>query len=326
MKVEQFNLDKDKPNVTLTTYVLDDSPETLNGKPRPAIIICPGGGFFSCTDREAEPVAMYFASMGYHSFVLRYSTYFSHGLEMPDLSKPLPLKKETIYPKQIRQLGQAMLLIKRNAKKWHVNPDQIGVCGFSAGGQVASLYATRYNEAVLTDYLNASSQQLRPAFAIIGYALTDYHLLDQQLRARKDSPGEYAFMKASNVAYAGVEFPDKELESEISPVDHVDSETPPFFIWTTATDPLISPLNSLHMASRLAENNIPYEIHVFGEGTHGLSLATQAVADSKSQIEPIVGQWTTLCTKWLEKRFALDLPAKSPFEEMKDKEESNAKN
>lgn len=322
MKIKKIQLDQENLLITLTTYVLDDSPEMMNGKPRPAVIICPGGGFFSCSDREAEPVAMYFASLGYHSFVLRYSTYFTGGLEMPDLSKPLPLKKESIYPNQIRQLGQAMLVVKKNAEKWLIDPEKIGVCGFSAGGHVASLYATRYNEPVLTDYLKASAKDLKPAFSVIGYALTDYHLFDADLRNKKNSPMDYAFMKASNVAYAGVEFPDENLESEISPVDHVDSDTPPFFIWATATDPLVSPIHSLRMAEALAEHKIPYEIHVFGEGGHGLSLSSQAVAGAKSDINSTVAEWTNMCAKWLEKNFALDLPAKSAFEIMKEKEEN----
>ena len=74
MKTEVIKLYENREDVTLTTYVLQDSPEMLAGKSRPAILICPGGGYMSCSDREAEPIAMKFASMGYHTFVLRYST------------------------------------------------------------------------------------------------------------------------------------------------------------------------------------------------------------------------------------------------------------
>ncbi|WEV44313.1 alpha/beta hydrolase [Lactobacillus sp. ESL0684] len=309
MKIKKINLVKDNPEVTLTTYLLADSPEMLAGKARPAIIICPGGGYFNCSDREAEPVAMYFASQGYHAFVLRYSTYQTGELTMPDLSKPLPVKEASLYPRQIRELGLAMLLIKQNASDWHVDPDQVGVCGFSAGGNVAALYATCYNEAVLTDYFQVAAQQLRPAFAITGYALTDYHLLDRDL-AKQTSDMGAAFMRASNVAYLGKEIPDYELEAAVSPVDHVDSQTPPFFIWTTATDQLVSAVHSLNLASALAEANIPYEIHVFGEGEHGLSLASQATSQVKSQIKPAVSEWTHLCAKWLTKRFPLNLAEK----------------
>ena len=78
MKSEVIYLYKDRTDVTLTTYVLDDSREMLNGGKRPAVLICPGGAYLSCSDREGEPVAMAFAAMGYHAFVLRYSTYGEH--------------------------------------------------------------------------------------------------------------------------------------------------------------------------------------------------------------------------------------------------------
>ena len=319
MKIKKIFLGKENESASLTTYVLDDSPEMLKGESRPAVIICPGGGFFTCSDREAEPIAMYFASLGYHSFVLRYTTYFSDTLEMSDLLKTLPKKENTIYPKQIRELGQAMLLIRKNASKWHVDTERIGVCGFSAGGHVAGLYSTQFNKPVLTDYLGVDKNDLRPAFAILGYAITDYHLLDTDLENRKNNPTDYHFMTASNIVTCGTEIPDKELETKLSPVDHVDSDTPPFFIWTTATGPLVNPLHSLELASILAKNNISYEIHVFDRDTHGLSLASQAAAGSKAQISPAVNQWTNLCAKWLENNFALKLPAVSDFEKMKGK-------
>ena len=73
MKLEQCYLYEDDPKVTLTAYILDDSPEMLMGKKRPAFLICPGGAYMFNSDREAEPAAIRFASMGYHAFVLRYS-------------------------------------------------------------------------------------------------------------------------------------------------------------------------------------------------------------------------------------------------------------
>ena len=75
MKVQTFALDEKYPDVTLTSYVLDDSRELLNGQTRPAVLIMPGGGYFSCSDREAEPIALLFNNHGYHAFVLRYATY-----------------------------------------------------------------------------------------------------------------------------------------------------------------------------------------------------------------------------------------------------------
>ena len=86
MKTEVIRLKEGREDVTLTTYVLQDSPDLLAGKSRPAILICPGGGYFNCSDREAEPIALRFAGMGYHCFVLRYSTYCRGEGFFPDLS------------------------------------------------------------------------------------------------------------------------------------------------------------------------------------------------------------------------------------------------
>ncbi|MFS0779916.1 hypothetical protein ABC255_28535 [Neobacillus sp. 3P2-tot-E-2] len=70
MKSEVIKFYEDREDVTLTTYVISDSPELLGGNKRPAIIICPGGAYLSCSDREGEAVALRFAAMGYHAFVL----------------------------------------------------------------------------------------------------------------------------------------------------------------------------------------------------------------------------------------------------------------
>ncbi len=91
MKSECIRLYENREDVTLATYVWMDSPDLLAGKKRPAVLICPGGGYFNCSDREAEPIALRFAAMGYHAFVLRYSTY-TEGGAFPDISRPLPEK------------------------------------------------------------------------------------------------------------------------------------------------------------------------------------------------------------------------------------------
>ena len=92
MKTDLIRLYENREDVTLTCYLWDDSPELLNGKKRPAVLICPGGAYLGCSDREGEPVALRFASMGYHAFVLRYSTY-TEGKNGPvDCSVPLSPK------------------------------------------------------------------------------------------------------------------------------------------------------------------------------------------------------------------------------------------
>ena len=92
MITKELYLYDDNPDVRLTTYCLD-SPELMAVGPRPAVLVLPGGGYFSCSDREAEPVALAFAAMGYHAFVLRYSVYDPKGSVFPDITKDIPLKE-----------------------------------------------------------------------------------------------------------------------------------------------------------------------------------------------------------------------------------------
>lgn len=139
MKVQTFALDEKYPDVTLTSYVLDDSRELLNGQTRPAVLIMPGGGYFSCSDREAEPIALSFNNHGYHAFVLRYATYLEGKNNFPDITKPLPAKVDRCFPTQVKQVAQAMIFIQQHAKEWFIDPSKIAICGFSAGGHNACM-------------------------------------------------------------------------------------------------------------------------------------------------------------------------------------------
>ena len=133
MKTEKLNLYDNRGDVTLTTYILDDSREMLNGKKRPAVLVCPGGAYLNCSDREGEPVALRFAAMGYHAFVLRYSVY---GRNEPDfnafdLSRTPVLNPDCVYPNPMRDLAKAMLTIRAHADEWLVDMDRVAICGFS---------------------------------------------------------------------------------------------------------------------------------------------------------------------------------------------------
>ena len=130
---------------------------------------------------------------------------------------------------------------------------------------------------------------------------------------------DVAFFKASNTAFLGTAEPSEELLDEVSPARHVTENTPPMYLWATASDELVPVQHSLRMAHALAEHKIPFELHVFEEGPHGLGLATQSTAAAKSQVYPDAAKWADLAGCWLEKRFAFDLPEKTAFEEMLEK-------
>lgn len=312
MITEKIYLCEDKKDVTLTTYIIAEEGELTAINPRPAVLICPGGGYFNCSDREAEPIALHFATLGYHAFVLRYSTYTEGSMELPEFGKPLPVKKDRIHPAPVRDIGRAMLYIHENAEKWHVDTDRIAVCGFSAGGHNSAMYGVYWDNPLLTDYFGVEKEKLKPAAMILGYPLTDYIFM----RDIEKSPMDKEFFDSSNRAFIGEDNNSDEILKNVSPARLVSESTPPAFIWATAGDNLVPVQHSLRIAHALADKNIPFELHVFEEGEHGLSTAAQGAAVAKSQINKDVAQWTDLAGKWLEKRFALDMPDLTPFGEM----------
>jgi len=86
------------------------------------------------------------------------------------------------------------------------------------------------------------------------------------------------------------------------------------FLWATAADTLVPVQHTIRLAHALADNHIPFEMHVFEEGPHGLSLSNQASAQSKSQIYPDAAKWVELAEQWLLKRFELPLPDFADYE------------
>ena len=192
MLTETIELYEDRQDVTLTTYVLDDSPELLNGKKRPAVLVCPGGGYIGCSDREAEPVALRFAAMGYHAFVLRYSTYSGGGLgEWPPNGK-MPLNPKCVHPGPVRDIGKAFLAIGEQADDWLVDMDRVAICGFSAGGHNCAMYSVYWHDPLIAGFFQVEPDRLKPAAAIIAYGLGDFHLMVQPAvesqRIRKFGP------------------------------------------------------------------------------------------------------------------------------------------
>lgn len=314
MKSEVITLLKDREDVTLTTYILEDSPEMLNGNKRPAVIVCPGGAYLSCSDREGEPVALAFTRMGYHAFVLRYSVALNpgeNGFEA-DLMAIEP-KAERMHPQPMRDIAEAFMCIHAHADEWKVDTGRIAICGFSAGAHNCAMYSTHWAKPVITEYAGADKEQLRPAACILGYPLTDYVFMKEN--ASKD-PGNFAFFNGSNTQFLGRDWDQEELLVDASPARLVDENTPPTFIWSTAADKLVPVQHSALYAFALAEKNIPFEIHIFQDCDHGLAMADQSSASAMSQISSDARKWVDLCEAWLYKYFAIKLPEKTAWESM----------
>lgn len=108
------------PEATLEGYILDCELSLGMEKKRPAIVVCPGGGYLYCSPREAEPVALRYASRGFHAFILRYSTGWDAAGFAP-----------------LQEVSWVIGYLREHAEEWNIDPDKIATCGFSAGGHLA---------------------------------------------------------------------------------------------------------------------------------------------------------------------------------------------
>lgn len=133
----------DFPDAALEGYILDCELTLGQSVERPAIVVCPGGGYMYCSAREAEPIALAYAARGFHAFVLRYSV----GWEAAGFA---PLK----------QISWVIGYLREHAQEWKIDPEKIVACGFSAGGHLAlsaGLLAENKPNAMILGYPAASA-------------------------------------------------------------------------------------------------------------------------------------------------------------------------
>lgn len=300
MRYEKIDLYEHRRDVHLTAYLQEDSPEITNGRPRPAVLVCPGGAYVGCSDREAEPIALAFAAMGYHAFVLKYSTYLTGAYRMdlePRKLEPQPTRN---HPQPVRDLGMAMKYLYEHADAWHLNSSQIAICGFSAGGHNCAMYGVYWNRPLVTEYVGGAY----PAAAmILGYPLTDYRFANSQ----STTPGTKFILELCNASFFGTLTPTQAQLEEGSPVLHVGPHTPPTYLWATAGDSLVHPHNALAFAQQLAAHRVPFELHIFEKGEHGLALATPATAGAADQLDADAAKWVPLAEAWLRKHLTPQL-------------------
>ena len=219
----------------LTIYLRDAVERMPAAMVRPLVLVVPGGGYTHVSAREGDPVALQFAAAGYHTAVLDYGI----GEKAKD---HLPL----------RQLAQALEILRQNAELWHILPDKIAVCGFSAGGHLA------LSSAVLD--IPGAQQQPRPNAVILAYPVV--------------TAGQYAH-RGSFVQLAGSENIAAQLPFALE--DKITSRTPPVFVWHTMEDQTVPVENSLLLLAALRKAGVPCEAHLFQKGAHGSSISTPEV-------------------------------------------------
>jgi acetyl esterase/lipase len=282
MLTSTIPLREDSDQVYLEIYVLKDSPEFQTGIRRPAVILCPGGGYMMTSDREAEPVALRFLARGYHVFVLRYSV-------------------QTRFPEPMLDLARAILMVRARAAAWLVDPDQITLCGFSAGGHLAASLGVLWDKPMLTEPLGASADQIRPNALILGYPVIDLELVANH-RMTREPEGTDVGIKDHILSLVLGPDPAPSLREQYCLDLQVSAATPPTFIWHTAEDELVFAQNALRFAMALAEHRVPYELHVFERGRHGLSLADETTDVDQQMINRESQVWIDLALSWLLRR------------------------
>ncbi|MGX7713300.1 alpha/beta hydrolase [Enterococcus faecalis] len=283
-------------NTNYVAYMMDNSDDIEKSRKHPAMIVCGGGGFMKITDKEKEPVALFFLNQGFQSFVLNYTTSSS---------------EKGVYPNPLFDLAKMVLTIREHADEWNVDPDKICIIGFSAGGAVCASLATQWNEAFLSEKLSTNPEALKPNVAILGYPLLDFKYQKQEIENDKDEFLKLVGMKKKDFLNVAMEAaagknPSEEYLMDISPVNHISSATPPIFLWGTADDKMIYVGQLIKFVDRLNDYKVPYEFHMFENGFHGSSLVNYNTKGSEEQLNTDIKIWTDLAVTFLKRHLKIE--------------------
>ncbi len=237
------------------------------GRKRPAIVICPGGGYGHLSSREAEPIALQYIAADIAAFVLYYSVGEDAG-----------------FPRCLFEALTAVKMIRENAEEWHINPDQIAIGGFSAGGHLAAT-ASAYWDSELAAVLG-DKEALKINAAILSYAVI----------SAKGTENVRCFK-----ALFGEDPSDAQLLS-VSIEDHITESFPPTFLWHTATDQIVPVWHALLMGKSLSAQKIPFELHIYPRGPHGMALCDLRTAkETQTKLcEELPRRWITDSIRFLK--------------------------
>lgn len=209
-----------------------------------AVVILPGGGYSHLAiDKEGTKIAEWFNTLGIPAFVLKYR-----------LPSDLIMKNKNIGPLQDAQ--EAIRYVRQNAAKWNINPNKIGIMGFSAGGHLASTLSTHYDDKV---YESAFKVSARPDFSVLIYPVIS---MENEITH-----------KGSQINLLG-ESPSQELIDSFSNEKKVNAKTPPAFLIHATDDTVVIPENSINYYLALKKNGVSAEMHIYEKGGHGFGLGT----------------------------------------------------
>lgn len=223
--------------------------------PAPCVVIYPGGGYGGRADHEGGAVAEFFVSRGIHAAVVEYRV------------------SPNRHPAPLADAQRAIKIIRQRAKELFADANKIVTLGFSAGGHLAASTITLPEvETCVADEI--SKQSCMPNGAVLCYPVI--------------SVAEDFGHVGSGKALLGENY--ESLKEEFSLQHHVSENTPKVFLWHTSADQAVSVKNSLVFGEKLRNFGIPFEMHIFPNGPHGLGLAKNM---------PDVSKWADLAADWI---------------------------
>ncbi|PWM73464.1 MAG: acetylesterase [Bacillota bacterium] len=268
-----FNIKKSEgANGELTCYLHSRSKEVNQERVFPAMLIFPGGGYGYISEREGEPIAIAYMAKDFNTFVLNYSV--------------SPMQ----YPTQLLEAYMALAYMRKEREYLQIDENKIAGIGFSAGAHLCALTGNFRNEEVLKkiDY----SGNIKPKAIILAYPVI-------------------SVFGGHTGSFENLCGKDSQLQQQLSVENLVTEQSSPAFIWSTNQDKFVPAKNVLLLASAYEKYNIPYSLHIWGRGGHGLSLADDNVFDTNNfKVEYItesIREWLPLSVEWLaEQGVAVD--------------------
>ena len=226
--------------------------------PTAAVVVCPGGGYGMLAGHEGEPIARWLNTLGVTGVVVKYR-----------------LGPAYHHPVMLGDAQRAIRTVRANAKQWNVDARRVGILGFSAGGHLAATASTQFDAGDPNAADPIDRQSSRPDVSVLVYpviTMTDPHT---HQGSRRNLLGDK---------------PTAEQIDAMSAEKRVTKDTPPAFIFHTADDQAVPVENAMLYAAALRKNAVPFELHVYEHGRHGVGLA---------QDDPVLKSWPGLCAEWL---------------------------
>ncbi len=228
--------------------------------PSGALIICPGGGYGGLAmDHEGHQIVAWANSMG---LVAVLCDYRHRG-------------KGYGHPAPLQDAQRAVRMVRAHASQWNIDPDRVGIIGFSAGGHLVSTVITKFDAGDATAEDPVDRESSRPDFAILCYPVV--------------SMGSSFTHRGSEINLLGPDA-DQEKLLQFASERNVRPDTPPTFLLHTLEDKAVPPQNSLVFFQAMVAQGVPGEMHIYQHGPHGVGLAKSI---------PGTSQWPDACQRWL---------------------------